>query len=769
MALEADMRARGQESRLTHGRQLLIAAARPLVEAMKVDVAMQCAQPTAGQYHAGFTLLPLFRRPEQAALIALRVVVDHITGGDQFNGLAARLGRLLEQEVVGQQMARKKPTLFRHLKRRHSKRAALVREQVQKVVGGTGEAWTRGEQVQIGALMLVLIERHTGLIEIRQESVGGKTVKMVRPTQEAMALIKACRPASWSVPRGAMVCPPRPWRGLEGGGALAGDGRLIRGCMHPDQFEGADLTRTLQVVNTLQRQQLAIDRRQVELVRQAWEAGGLGLFKVAAEPPALPSRPEADAPREAWNQHNRETAAAHHDRRENAGRRLRVERGIQALEEIEGPCWFAHDLDDRGRVYTSNRVGTHQGQDYEKGAIGFAAAQPLDVDGFEWLLRAAANHWGERGTWAERLQWGRDNLELMREVAWSPLELAHLWRQAKDPWQFLQAARAVDSWLEDPRRPIGCPVRLDQTTSGCGIIAALLRDARLGRECNLHGSTRHDLYQLVAERVERALQWQLQTGDRRAHRLAQLWLGHGIDRKLLKGPVLALPYGGRMQGTTDAMARALEERQGWVQLWEYENRITQPAIWLARIVHQVMDEGLATPQAFLQWTRALGAAVIKQQQAIQWTSPMGFPLRQGKRTPVLRRLTTELFGVQRMTLTVDETPPDGELSLRQTNGALAANIIHSFDAAFCHAIVCRAAEHGQPVLTNHDCFASLPGAAGWLQGQLLDTMREMHKTPWLGKMVKEIKARTGITAIPSPPMVGTLSPGLIGSNEYLFS
>jgi DNA-directed RNA polymerase len=769
MALEADMRARGQESRLSHGRQLLIAAARPLVEAMKVDVAIQCAEPTAGQYHAGFTLLPLFRRPEHAALIALRVVVDHITGGDQFNALAARLGRLLEQEVLGQQMARNKPTLFRHLKRRHTKRSALVREQVQKVVGGTREPWTRGEQVQIGALMLVLIERHTSLIEIRQENVGGKTVKMVRPTQEAMALIKACRPASWSVPRGAMVCPPRPWRGLEGGGALAGDGRLVRGWAHPDQFEGADLARTLQVVNTLQRQQLAIDRRQVELVRQAWEAGGLGLFKVTAEPPALPHKPEPDAPRDVWDRHNREAAAAHHDRRENAGRRLRVERGIQALEEIEGPCWFAHDLDDRGRVYTTNRVGTHQGQDYEKGAIGFAAAQPLDVDGFEWLLRAAANHWGERGAWAERLQWGRDNLELMREVAWSPLELAHLWRQAKDPWQFLQAARAIDSWLEDPSRPIGCPVRLDQTTSGCGIIAALLRDARLGRECNLHGSTRHDLYQLVAERVERALQWQLQTGDRRAHRLAQLWLGHGIDRKLLKGPVLALPYGGRMQGTTDAMAKALEERQGWVQLWEYENRITQPAIWLARVIHQVMGEELATPQAFLQWTRALGAAVIKQQQAIQWTSPMGFPLRQGKRTPVLRRLTTELFGVQRMTLTVDETPPDGELSLRQTNGALAANIIHSFDAAFCHAIVCRAAEHGQPLLTNHDCFASLPGAAGWLQRQLLDTMREMHKTPWLGQMVKEVKARTGITAIPSPPMVGSLSPGLIGSNEYLFS
>jgi hypothetical protein len=48
-------------------------------------------------------------------------------------------------------------------------------------------------------------------------------------------------------------------------------------------------------------------------------------------------------------------------------------------------------------------------------------------------------------------------------------------------------------------------------------------------------------------------------------------------------------------------------------------------------------------------------------------------------------------------------------------------------------------------------------------------MREMYKTPWLGQMVREVRARTGISTIPPPPMVGTLSPGLIGSNEYLFS
>lgn len=770
----ADMRAKRMESRLTHGQALLMAAARPLVEGMKVDLAMQLCDPVAGLHHAGYTLVPLFRRPEHAALVALRVVVDQITGGDKFLTLAVVIGRLLEQEVRGQEMARAKPTVFRQLKRRHKKRAALVREQVQRVIGGTTDEWTNGCRREIGALMLVMIERHTDLIDIRLEKVGGKNIKMVRPTAAAMALIKEARPGQWTVARGAMLCPPRPWLGLQGGGSLSGDGRLVRSRLagtpaETDQFKGADLTRTLQVVNTLQEQKLEVDQQLVALVRQAWDAGGLGLFKVQAEARQLPPKPEADAPAKVWGQYRAEAAACHNDREQNAGRRLRIERGIQALEEVGPSCWFAHDLDDRGRVYTTNRTGTHQGQDYEKAAIGFARAQPLDVDGYEWLLRGAANHWGARGTWAERLQWGRNNLELMREVAWSPLETVGAWRGAKDPWQFLQAARAVDDWLRDPREPIGCPVRLDQTTSGCGIIAALLRDAALGRECNLFGSTQHDLYRLVADRVADALQRRLHHEERREHQMAQLWLEHGIDRKLLKGPVLALPYGGRLQGTIDSLCRAREERLGWVRLESYEHQVAMPSLWLARIIHGVMKEQLATPIAFCKWTRDLGAAVIKQQRPIEWTSPMGFPLRQGKRTPTIHRFTTELFGVQRMQMDVQEIPPDAELSLRQTNGALPANMIHSFDAAFCHAIVCTAAEHSQPLLTNHDCFATLPGATGWLQSQLLGNMREMHRTPWLGQMVREIKTRTGIAEIPRPPMVGTLSPGLIGSNEYLFS
>jgi DNA-directed RNA polymerase len=43
-----------------------------------------------------------------------------------------------------------------------------------------------------------------------------------------------------------------------------------------------------------------------------------------------------------------------------------------------------------------------------------------------------------------------------------------LWRQAKDPWQFLQLCRAIQQQVEDPSSACRVPVRFDQTCSGVG-------------------------------------------------------------------------------------------------------------------------------------------------------------------------------------------------------------------------------------------------------------------------------------------------------------
>ena len=57
-------------------------------------------------------------------------------------------------------------------------------------------------------------------------------------------------------------------------------------------------------------------------------------------------------------------------------------------------------------------------------------------------------------------------------MAQHPLDRIDLWKEADDPWQFMQMAMAINDWLMNPGKKMHVPVRFDQTCSGMGIIAA---------------------------------------------------------------------------------------------------------------------------------------------------------------------------------------------------------------------------------------------------------------------------------------------------------
>ena len=123
----------------------------------------------------------------------------------------------------------------------------------------------------------------------------------------------------------------------------------------------------------------------------------------------------------------------------------------------------------------------------------------------------------------------------MLAAAADPLGKLELWRNAADPWQYLQLCRGLKEALETGRT--GVPIRLDQTTSGCGILSTLVRDAKVARMCNIIGKTPRDLYTRIAEKVCFRLAQDLEMGDAKARTLAEIWLRRGIDRRLVKGPV----------------------------------------------------------------------------------------------------------------------------------------------------------------------------------------------------------------------------------------
>jgi DNA-directed RNA polymerase len=773
----------GHESALSHGQQLFQLHAGALAQSLAASLEAFAANPGRAVPHAkAFPFFNRFKGPEHIATVALVACLDQLSRKQRHATFCQNLGAQIEKEDRLIRAQQQSPIVLRHLFREGTARQRIASEQTMKRLGVPVLKWGDQARLAVGMLLLDHIGTVTNLVVVRKHRVGRTTPRFVHPSAEAEEFIRQCPLSSYQVPQTAMVCPPRPWAGLFGGGHLENEDCLVRVPVQDieekhttaiEHLRQADLSRIYAAVNHLQSSALHVDAEMVELQRAAWENGIDGLFPCARAPQEPPARLGSDPSVDELRARNRIAQMAHRDREKNRHNRIRIERTLQLAEGLAGrTIWQSYHLDHRGRAYTGNKYVTHQGPDAEKALLRFEEEKPVDDEAFQWMLKAAAGHYGlSRNTWAERLSWGKQNLARMLAAAEDPLGQRELWRSAKDPWQFLQAARAIrDVHLHG--KGSGVPVRLDQTTSGCGILSALIRDRHVGRLCNLWGQNPRDLYTVVAEAVTKALMSDLQTpGDdteaAKKRGLAELWLQMGISRGLVKGPILATPYGGSYQSLTDSLVDALDAHLGFVPIEEFAYRVAVPSRYLASHVWRELKGEVQPCIEVKAWLRKVCQIVLGSGQPLEWTTSMGFPMRLADREPTVSRVTSMLFGTK-IHLNIADQPVDAPLSATMASKGIGANFVHGIDAAFLTQVTYGAASIGLPLLTNHDCFGAMPADAGTLHGLLHDTLRGFYAVDWLAVTRAEIESRTGLK-LPAPPMVGTLCPGEIGQNPYCFS
>lgn len=727
----------------------------------------------AGPHRAALPVLLHWadRGPAPAAAVALAEVLDRIHQRQPLRRLEVAVGRALEAEIAA--MGVDAPTAAQ-LRRRYGPRAVGSRERLGRL-GIRLERWPLDSAGQVGALMVWMIRSATPLLEVSeappQQRGRGRPVLWVEASEEAWRLIASCPPRPITARRLPMVVPPIEWTGLEGGGHLGGERRLVR-CrqqMSLAYLESADLRPALEVVNVLQRQPLMLDPWMVGIQREAWDCGIRGLFPVERDPViAGPPPPPGAGARERAEWRARH-ALERTDRREAHRKRVRITTSLDQAEEIAGrSVWFAYHLDWRGRVYTSSRYTTHQGPDWEKGAVSFAVGSRCGEGEIEWLLKAAAGHWGlSRASWGDRLRWGMENMERLRAAGEAPLDRLELWRDAKDPWQFLQVARAFHRWTLDPAEPIRCPVRLDQCASGPAIVAALLRDKRLARDTNLCGDAPRDIYERLAGRLQELVRMDLEAGDERERRHAERWLALGVDRSLLKGPVMTVGYGATWLGMQRGVIDWLLARQGEPDAERMRAELLRPASYLLSRLTPLLNQELASARQLQRWLERCCRLVLQRGRPLRWTSPMGWPIELAIGMEQTSRIRSETRGVRRWRTLQDQ--PEVAHSARATARGLAANLIHSFDAAFCWGVVSRCAAVAAPCLPNHDCFATTVDRADWLHQTLHNELREAYREDWLQLLAEEMRWWSGVREIPAPPAVGTLEPAEIGGSLYAFS
>ena len=730
----------------------------------------------ARRFMAAIPFLDNMKGPDHIASVALVAALDNLTRIQSYATFCQQLGKAIERELRLTRLASHSPTEMRHLMKGGMNRSKLASPETMAQLGCHMPAWGSKTRLDVGALLADAVIQSTELFTVKMQNTPGGRGKrrVVCPSQQSEAFIEQAHTPNFKAAQAAMVCQPRPWRGLWGGGRLTNQESLIRVPLADidiptarSHYERKDMSWLFRCVNHLQSTAFHVTPEVVAVQRVAWEGGFEGLWPCSRAPMEPPPRLGDDPDANELKARNRLASIAHRDRETNRPLRIKIERTLQLSEASAGRDVFQEiHTDHRGRLYTGNRYVTHQGPDHEKATLDFAHKQLVDSDAIAWILKAAAGHYGlGRKSWEERLSWGWDNRDMMLSVASDPLEKMELWRSASDPWQFLQLCRGYKEAVETGRS--GVPIRFDQTTSGCGILAALVRDGSVARACNLIGDTRHDLYEQVAAAVNIRLKKDLEYGDARERTLAEIWLKRGVTRALVKAPVLAVPYGGSYMTCADRLVTDLDKHLGHPPLDEFKLKVAVPAKYLASHLWAELKDAVEPVNQVKTWLKKCCRKVMLKGYVLEWDGPSGWPFLVNDREPKQIRVSSWLYG-QKISMNFQQMPEESALCPGQANKALPANFTHGFDAAMVHQLVCRAEEQCVHLMTNHDCFACHPTNAGWLHQTLLETFHDLYQPSWLNSWKEQITAATGVK-LPDPPTLNTLDPREIGSNPYLFS
>ena len=414
--------------------------------------------------------------------------------------------------------------------------------------------------------------------------------------------------------------------------------------------------------------------------------------------------------------------------------------------------YTAINLEWRGRVYCVPSFN-FQREDRVRALFLFADGEPIGDEGIYWLKVHVANCGDferiSKRSFRERVKWVDDNPELIRNVAETPVSIfkqwieqtakhpERKWQGPDKPFQFLAASMELLSALRvGPSYVAQLPVSFDGSCSGLQHLCAMMR-APEGSLVNLTPQEAPaDIYQTVADRVEQRIKGDLKSQDKRKRELAQMCLGYGITRKIVKRNVMTYSYGSKVYGMTEQLREDLmQPLSKEVQLGKLdEHPFADGGYWaskyLARHIYDAIEEVIHGPAQAMAFLQKLARAMSREGKPLQWKTPVGLPWinRYQKVDTKQVKLWLHDRGV-RVRYTVKLAIGDqAEIDKNGAANGVAPNFVHALDAAHLLRTVNAAVKEGITSLaTVHDSFGCLPSRAARFRRLIREEFVRMYR------------------------------------------
>lgn len=414
-------------------------------------------------------------------------------------------------------------------------------------------------------------------------------------------------------------------------------------------------------------------------------------------------------------------------------------------------------MDFRGRVYTRPSFVTYQGGDLQKGLLcfpenyndpipepphgGYSVHRPRAGDTrIACVMHLAALGGKDKAPLEEREEWIRSLGDVMGDVnrrRWDGKYLGALLEAAEDPIQLITALTLESSGQWDRMA-----IQLDGTCNGLQHLSAMFRDEVAAPQVNLTESTLSgrpaDLYAAVGSRV-----WLKLTAINEpwAQRVVRCM---SIDRKLMKRPVMVLPYGGTLVTIEEQVQAGALEQKPDPTVWRKclipyhsgdvrdEEAVAQGYLAFAdrpledhplfhadmkklgKLVWDCISESIPRAMAAMDSFREIARKT--DGMALQWKTSWqedALWVTQAYDKSIIAQSRVKGFHLPEVARSMSMTKQTGEVAIGKGVSGVVANFIHSNDAAhLCSTARRFQVDGGRSLGTIHDCLLTRPSEAG---------------------------------------------------------
>jgi DNA-directed RNA polymerase len=693
--------------------------------------------------------------PTVLALITAKGILD-VLGQRKlekptYAAVTYHIGNLVFDQILLDQFCAKHKDLFEsahstiHAHKGYSYRVQRYRAAMRKH-GIQAARWPTSVKVLVGGWLMDRLAAATGWITtrvVRSSAHKSQTLVVYQPEFLRMKEALMERAEAFAACLWPMLCEPNDWTQDSSGGYLTNELRrltsLVRSSIPKKRCLLLRGSRALAMLNRLQRVPYRINSRVLEIANFCMERRiSVGKFR-AEEPTPPPPKPEPweTAPDEEKLAYRRARTQIEDKNSALAQKNYRTAEAVFVANKYKQEVfWIPWSFDFRGRCYPIPTSLSPQGTDFDKSLIYFQEEGPVN----EWWLafQVATTYGLDKATMQDRIDWTRNNHDLIDLIASDPEGTVEEWSQAEEPWCFLAAALEYSQCvIHKTKRTSGLPVSVDATCSGLQHLSALALDRTAAEMVNVVPTDKpSDGYAIVAEKAKEILPQHLH---------------HLMNRKLTKRTVMTTPYGVTENSARDYIRQELKG----VELERGELQAIVKAVY--RFAVREVFAGPCASMTFIQKTA--GTKIKEGSSTLEWFTPSGFHVIQEYRKNESQPVSTRLLG-QRIQTWLNKEWEERQIDLNKAKTAASPNLIHSLDASLLHLVF---ADCEYPFTVIHDCVLGRSCDMDQMGKQIRDKFVEIYSQPVLQQWAESLGVEFDETV-----MQNTLNINDVQESSYFF-